>query len=78
MAQEVVMYLVFKGQQTPGISAEVMKWIAAPMIGGMVSSTILTLSVIPVLDALCRSRSIPAVDRQLNVIPHHIGQSKQS
>jgi Cu/Ag efflux pump CusA len=29
-----------------------MKRIAAPMIGGMVSSTVLTLSVIPVLYAL--------------------------
>jgi Cu(I)/Ag(I) efflux system membrane protein CusA/SilA len=30
-------------------SADVMKRIAAPMVGGMVSSTILTLIVIPVL-----------------------------
>jgi hypothetical protein len=32
-----------------GTGADVMKRIAAPMIGGMVSSTILTLIVIPVL-----------------------------
>ncbi|MEK6641187.1 MAG: CusA/CzcA family heavy metal efflux RND transporter [Nitrospirota bacterium] len=62
---------------TTGTGADVMKRIAAPMIGGMVSSTLLTLVVIPVLYALWRSRSIPAVDRQLNVTPHHIGQSKQ-
>jgi Cu(I)/Ag(I) efflux system membrane protein CusA/SilA len=34
---------------TSGAGADVMKRIAAPMIGGMVSSTILTLLVIPVL-----------------------------
>jgi len=34
---------------TTGTGADVMKRIAAPMIGGMVSSTILTLIVIPVL-----------------------------
>ena len=37
---------------TIGTGADVMKRIAAPMIGGMVSSTILTLLVIPVLYAL--------------------------
>ncbi len=41
---------------TTGTGADVMKRIAAPMIGGMVSSTILTLLVIPVLYALCRRR----------------------
>jgi Cu(I)/Ag(I) efflux system membrane protein CusA/SilA len=34
---------------TTGTGADVMKRIAAPMIGGMVSSTVLTLIVIPVL-----------------------------
>jgi Cu(I)/Ag(I) efflux system membrane protein CusA/SilA len=37
-----------------GTGADVMKRIAAPMIGGMASSTILTLLVIPVLYALWR------------------------
>ncbi len=41
---------------TTGTGADVMKRIAAPMIGGMVSSTILTLVVIPVLYALWRGR----------------------
>ncbi|MEO5630413.1 MAG: CusA/CzcA family heavy metal efflux RND transporter [Nitrospiraceae bacterium] len=62
---------------TTGTGADVMKRIAAPMIGGMVSSTVLTLLVIPILYALWRSRSIPAVDRQLEVSSHHIGQSGQ-
>jgi Cu(I)/Ag(I) efflux system membrane protein CusA/SilA len=61
---------------TTGTGADVMKRIAAPMIGGMVSSTVLTLLVIPILYALWRSRSIPAVDRQLDVSSHHIGQSE--
>jgi len=39
---------------TTGTGADVMKRIAAPMIGGMVSSTILTLLVIPVLYTLWR------------------------
>ena len=44
---------------TTGTGADVMKRIAAPMIGGMVSSTILTLLVIPVLYALWRGWSLP-------------------
>lgn len=36
-----------------------MKRIAAPMVGGIVSSTILTLLVIPVLYALWRGWSMP-------------------
>ena len=37
-----------------GTGADVMKRIAAPMIGGMVTSTILTLAVIPAIYALWR------------------------
>jgi hypothetical protein len=44
---------------TTGTGADVMKRIAAPMIGGMVSSTILTLIVIPVLYMLWRGWSVP-------------------
>ena len=39
---------------TAGTGADVMKRIAAPMIGGMVSSTVLTLLVIPVLYMIWR------------------------
>jgi len=45
---------------TTGTGADVMKRIAAQMIGGMVSSTILTLLVIPVLYALWRGWSGPS------------------
>lgn len=48
-----------------GTGADVMKRIAAPMIGGIVSSTLLTLLVIPVLYALWRGQSVPPGDRPL-------------
>ena len=41
-----------------GTGSEVMSRIAAPMVGGMISSTILTLAVIPAIYALVKSRSI--------------------
>ncbi len=41
-----------------GVGSEVMQRIAVPMIGGMVSSTVLTLIVIPALFALIRRRGI--------------------
>jgi copper/silver efflux system protein len=43
-----------------GAGASVMKRIAAPMVGGMVTSTILTLVVIPVIYYLWRRRQIAA------------------
>ena len=39
---------------TSGTGSEVMSRIAAPMVGGMVSSTVLTLGVIPALYALVK------------------------
>jgi copper/silver efflux system protein len=44
-----------------GAGADVMKRIAAPMIGGMVTSTVLTLLVIPAIYALWRERQLPHV-----------------
>lgn len=41
-----------------GAGASVMKRIAAPMVGGMVSSTVLTLVVIPAIYALWREREV--------------------
>jgi len=41
-----------------GTGSEVMRRIAAPMVGGMVSSTLLTLVVIPALYALCQQYAI--------------------
>jgi Cu(I)/Ag(I) efflux system membrane protein CusA/SilA len=39
-----------------GTGSEIMRRIAAPMVGGMVSSTLLTLVVIPVIYALVKQR----------------------
>lgn len=41
-----------------GTGASVMKRIAAPMVGGMMSSTVLTLIVIPAVYSLWRERSL--------------------
>jgi len=41
-----------------GTGSEVMRRIAVPMIGGMVSSTVLTLVVIPVLYAVLKDRGL--------------------
>jgi Cu(I)/Ag(I) efflux system membrane protein CusA/SilA len=41
-----------------GAGSTVMKRIAAPMVGGMVTSTILTLVVVPALYAIWRERQI--------------------
>ena len=45
---------------TAGTGSEVMRRIAAPMVGGMISSTILTLAVIPAIYALVKSRAVTA------------------
>ncbi|HEX6252419.1 MAG TPA: CusA/CzcA family heavy metal efflux RND transporter [Gemmatimonadaceae bacterium] len=50
-----------------GAGASVMKRIAAPMIGGMVSSTVLTLVVIPAVYALWRERQIIYAEREVLV-----------
>jgi copper/silver efflux system protein len=50
-----------------GTGAEVMQRIAVPMIGGMVSSTVLTLIVIPSIYAMVKSRSVAS--KPLAVLP---------
>jgi Cu(I)/Ag(I) efflux system membrane protein CusA/SilA len=46
-----------------GTGASVMKRIAAPMVGGMISSTVLTLVVIPAVYSLWKERTlVPAAD----------------
>jgi Cu(I)/Ag(I) efflux system membrane protein CusA/SilA len=45
-----------------GTGASVMKRIAAPMVGGMISSTILTLVVIPAVYSLWKERELAAAD----------------
>ncbi|MBL8883030.1 MAG: efflux RND transporter permease subunit [Hyphomicrobium sp.] len=45
-----------------GTGSEVMQRIAVPMVGGMISSTILTLIVIPVIYALIKQRDVKVPD----------------
>jgi len=45
-----------------GTGSETMRRIAAPMVGGLVSATILTLVVLPVLFAWVRGRSLPETE----------------
>ncbi len=62
-----------------GAGASVMKRIAAPMVGGMVSSTVLTLIVIPAVYALWKGRQVrePRFDstpaRHISVVDRAIG-----
>ena len=55
-----------------GTGSEVMQRIAVPMIGGMVSSTLLTLIVIPAIYGLVKGWSLPSAalvrSRQLTAV----------
>jgi Cu(I)/Ag(I) efflux system membrane protein CusA/SilA len=42
-----------------GAGSEIMQRIALPMIGGMISSTLLTLVVIPAIFGLVKGRGLP-------------------
>jgi Cu(I)/Ag(I) efflux system membrane protein CusA/SilA len=52
-----------------GTGSEIMQRIAVPMIGGMISSTLLTLIVIPAIYGLIKGFRLPANDRG-NGHPH--------
>jgi copper/silver efflux system protein len=52
-----------------GAGASVMKRIAAPMVGGMISSTVLTLVVIPAIYSLWRERQISAAQASSADVP---------
>jgi copper/silver efflux system protein len=45
-----------------GTGSEIMQRIAVPMIGGMISSTLLTLIVIPAIFALVKGFGLPRED----------------
>jgi Cu(I)/Ag(I) efflux system membrane protein CusA/SilA len=49
-----------------GTGSEVMRRIAAPMVGGMVSSTVLTLIVIPAIYALVKQVSFNRKSEAIN------------
>jgi Cu(I)/Ag(I) efflux system membrane protein CusA/SilA len=46
-----------------GTGSEIMQRIAVPMIGGMISSTLLTLIVIPAIYGLAKGFRLPDEDR---------------
>ncbi|HEX7942776.1 MAG TPA: efflux RND transporter permease subunit, partial [Gemmatimonadaceae bacterium] len=52
-----------------GTGADVMKRIATPMVGGMVSSTVLTLVVIPAIYSLWKERELRRVQRRAEAAP---------
>ena len=52
-----------------GTGSEVMQRIAVPMVGGMVSSTLLTLLVIPAIYALAKGRSIGRLNGRTTSTP---------
>ena len=52
-----------------GTGSEVMSRIAAPMVGGMISSTVLTLGVIPALYALVKHWQLGRTPRHANAPP---------
>jgi len=54
-----------------GTGASVMKRIAAPMIGGMVSSTVLTLVVIPAVYSLWKERQVSGQNGSSDLAPVH-------
>jgi Cu(I)/Ag(I) efflux system membrane protein CusA/SilA len=53
-----------------GTGADLMKRIAAPMVGGMVTSTILTLIVIPVIYEMWRGWQMRHAPKEQGVIPN--------
>jgi Cu(I)/Ag(I) efflux system membrane protein CusA/SilA len=52
-----------------GTGADMMKRIAAPMVGGMVSSTFLTLIVIPAIYSLWKEREVRSMQRSATLTP---------
>ena len=61
-----------------GTGAEVMSRIAAPMVGGMISSTVLTLVVIPALYALVKQWQLKSTMRSVSLPSVKAAQSTAS
>ncbi|MDZ4673834.1 MAG: CusA/CzcA family heavy metal efflux RND transporter [Gemmatimonadota bacterium] len=60
-----------------GAGASVMKRIAAPMVGGMVSSTVLTLLVIPAVYSLWRERQLAALPTAHPIAPLRVVEASE-
>ena len=52
-----------------GAGADIMKRIAAPMLGGLVTSAFLTLEVLPVLYTIWRTRQLASAERAIDPSP---------
>ena len=61
-----------------GTGSEVMRRIAAPMVGGMISSTVLTLGVIPALYALIKQWQLARTQRNAAGLPADAAHSSAS
>ena len=64
-----------------GTGSEIMQRIAVPMIGGMISSTLLTLIVIPAVFGLLKSSGLPAdpkEDERAAVIVKHSKEAQRA
>ena len=55
-----------------GAGADVMKRIAAPMVGGMITATILTLLVIPAIYSLWKEREVGRAQRRASLPPSSV------
>jgi Cu(I)/Ag(I) efflux system membrane protein CusA/SilA len=60
-----------------GSGAEIMKRVAAPMLGGLVSSAFLTLEVIPVLYTIWRSRQLRLAQKAESPVEAAFGQATE-
>jgi Cu(I)/Ag(I) efflux system membrane protein CusA/SilA len=58
---------------TEGAGAEIMKRVAAPMIGGLATSAFLTLEVIPVLYTIWRTHQLRRAERTGEPIEKVVG-----
>ena len=61
-----------------GTGSEVMSRIAAPMVGGMISSTILTLGVIPALYALVKQWQLKREARRCASADSSVGDATRT
>lgn len=59
-----------------GAGAEIMKRVAAPMVGGLVSSAFVTLEVIPVLYTPWRQRQLVVANRRGVALEAVIGSAQ--
>ena len=62
---------------TDGAGAEIMKRVAAPMLGGLITSGFLTLEVIPVVYTLWRSYQLQLAQRTETPIEAVLGQAPE-